>query len=41
MKKTRLRYDQEFKTSVVAELEGGKTGLQVTLTWIPRSFGPV
>jgi len=29
MKKTRRRYDREFKISVVAELEGGKPPAQI------------
>ena len=34
MKKTRRRYDREFKLSVVAELEGGKP-----LAQISREYG--
>ena len=29
MKKTRRRYDRDFKISVIAELEGGKTSAQI------------
>ena len=29
MKKTRRRYDREFKLSIVAELEGGKPSAQI------------
>ena len=28
MKKTRRRYDRDFKISVIAELEGGKTSAE-------------
>jgi transposase len=29
MKKTRRRYDRDFKISIIAELEGGKTPAQI------------
>jgi len=29
MKRTRRRYDRDFKISVIAELEGGKTSAQI------------
>ena len=29
MKKTRRRYDRDFKISIIAELEGGKTSAQI------------
>jgi len=29
MKKTRRRYDRDFKISVIAELESGKTSAQI------------
>ena len=29
MKKTRRRYDRDFKISVIAELEGGKASAQI------------
>lgn len=40
MKRTRRRYDREFKISIVAELEGGKPLLRLPRAWHPPVFHP-